>query len=311
MTTHLCCAVLLVGSAVLPIAAQNDSGIPGTPVRTVVTVEAKKKGPRPDVSMQDVQAYEGRTRDQVSGWVHLTGAHASLELLILLDDASGTDLGVQLNDIREFINTQPQTTAIGVGYMFNGTVAFTSNFTTNHQQAAGSLRLPLGRAGINGSPYFSLSDVIKRWQPGGAERREVLMVTDGIDRYAVGTGLEDPYVDEAISNAQKAGIIVYSIYIHAMGHFGHSFWLNNWGQNLLSQTSEETGGESFWIGFGNPVSFKPFLDDLASRLNGGQFMAMIVAQPKDKAELRRVRLITEVPNADLAYPNRIWVPAGK
>jgi hypothetical protein len=216
-----------------------------------------------------------------------------------------------LNDLRQFITAQPQTTAIAVGYMFNGTVNLTSNFTTDHQQAANGLRLPLGRAGINGSPYFSLSDAIQHWQPGGAERREVLMVTDGIDRYAIGTGLEDPYVDQAVANAQKAGIIVFSIYINAMGHFGHNFWLNNWGQNLLSQTSEETGGENFWIGFGNPVSFQPFLDDLSSRLNGGQFMATIVAQPKDKAELRRIRLMTEVPNADLVYANQIWVPAGK
>jgi hypothetical protein len=312
MTTYLCCTVLLVGSAVLPMAAQNDSGVPGTPVRTVVTVEPKKKkGPPPNLSMQDVLAYEGRTRDKVTGWVHLTGAHASLEFLILLDDDAGLGLDIQLNDIRNFINAQPDTTAIAVGYMRNGTVLFTSPFTKDHQQAAQSIRLPIGMSSIDGSPYFSLSDVAKRWQSGGAERREVLMVTDGIDRYGVGTGLDDPYVNTAISDAQKAGIIVYSIYVHGEGHFGHSFWMNNWGQNFLSEVSESTGGESFWIGFGNPVSFKPYLDDLSVRLNGGQFMATIIAQPKDKAELRPIKLHTEVPNADLAYPQRIWVPAGK
>jgi hypothetical protein len=311
MTTHLCCALLLVGSTVFPITAQNDAGIPGTPVKTIVTVEAKKKGPPPELSIQDVQAYEGRTRDKVTGWTHLTGAHASLEFLIMLDDDAGVGLDIQLNDIRDFINAQPATTAIAVGYMRNGTVLFTSPFTTNHQQAAQSIRLPIGMGSINGSPYFALSSVAQRWQGGGAERREILMVTDGIDRYGIGTGLDDPYVEQAITDAQKQGIIVYSIYVRGVGHFGHSFWMNNWGQNYLSEVSGATGGESFWMGFGNPVSFKPYLDELSTRLNGGQFMATIVAQPKDKAELRRIKLHTEVPNADLAYPQMIWVPAGK
>lgn len=312
MTTRLISVLLLlVGFPALPLLAQNDSSIPGVSVQTIVTAQPRKKGPLPTLNREDIMAFEGRTRNKVTSWIPSIGQHASLEFLILLDDDSGLGLASQLSDIRDFILSQPNTTAVGVGYMRNGTVQFTAPFTTNHQQAAGSLRIPMGQSGINGSPYFSLSDVVKRWQPGGAERREVLMVTDGIDRYGFGSGLQDPYVDAAIADCQKAGVVVYSIYSRGNGHFGRNFWRNNWGQNFLSELSEETGGESFWIGFGNPVSFKPYLDELSTQLNGQQFLAAVVMMPKDKAELRPIKFHTEVRNVDLAYPYSVWVPAGK
>jgi hypothetical protein len=274
-----------------------------------VTVEAKKeKQTPPTLNKEDVMAYSGKERLAVTGWLPLQGEHAGLQLLILLDDGSGTGLSTQLNDLRDFITAQPATTSIAVGYMRNGTVQFTSQFTQDHAQAAKSLRIPIGQAGINGSPYFSLSDAIKRW-PEGPERHEVLMVSDGIDRYGLGTGLDDPYVNAAISDAQRRGIVVFTIYARGIGHFGHSYWRNSWGQNFLSQLSDETGGDSFYIGFGNPVSFKPYLDQLSERLKH-QYLLTITMKPGKKADFRPMKLHTEVPNADLAYPDRVWVRAG-
>lgn len=303
--------LFLIGLIVVSLDAQNDGSVPAVPVRTVVTVQPREKGQHPAVNREDIMALEDHKRDKVAAWVPFTGNHASLELLILLDDDSGLGLASQLTDIRSFILAQPETTALRVGYMRNGTALFAGPFTKDHQQAASALRIPLGQSGINGSPYFSLSDVVKNWQPGAAERREVLMVTDGIDRYGFGSGLQDPYVDSAIADCQKAGIVVYSIYSRGNGHFGRNYWRNSWGQNFLSELSEETGGENFWIGFGNPVSFKPYLDELSTQLNEQQFMATIMMQPQDKAALRPIKLHTEVPKVDLAYPYKMWVPAGK
>jgi hypothetical protein len=298
----------MAGTILFPLLAQRDAAVPGTPAHAVVTVEARRDGQPPQVQQQDIMAYEDRNRVQVTGWLPLTGGHADLELMILLDDGSGMSVNTQLNEIREFINAQPPTTSIAVGYMRNGTVQFTAKFTKDHAQAAKSIRMPLGQAGINGSPYFSLSEVAKNWQD-GAERREVLMITDGIDRYGSGTGLDDPYVNSAISDAQRKGIIVFSIYSRGAGHFGHSFWRNSWGQNFLSQLSDETGGESYYIGVGNPVSLKPYLDDLSARLTR-QYLVTMTLKAENKAGLRPIKLHTEVPNAELAYPARVWVPAG-
>lgn len=56
------------------------------------------------------------------------------------------------------------------------------NLTSDHVQAAKSVRLPFATPGANASPYFSLADLIKRWPETGT-RREVIMVSDGIDRF--------------------------------------------------------------------------------------------------------------------------------
>lgn len=136
------------------------------------------------------------------------------------------------------------------------------------------------------------------------------MITDGIDRYGAGAGLQDPYVDAAIADAQRRGIVVFSIYTGPAGHYGHSFWRTSLGQNHLSQLSDETGGDSFYIGTGSPVSFKPFLDELSSRLSH-QYLLTFSAKAMNKAQFRNIKVNAEVPNADLAYADRVWVPAGE
>ena len=164
----------------------------------------------------------------------------------------------------------------------------------------------MGMRGANGSPYFSLTDLIKRW-PTSTARREVFMVSDGIDLY-YGTGdLNDPYVQEAIDNAQRAGILVSAIYSPGVGHFSHSYWQTYWGQLYLSELAEKTGGEAYYIGFnGPPVSFEPYLEDFAHRLTN-QYLLTFLAKPPKKAGLVPVKLRTEVKNADLISADRVYV----
>jgi hypothetical protein len=64
--------------------------------------------------------------------------------------------------------------------MSNGIAQVMQNLTNDHALAAKALRFPLGNPGASASPYFSLEDLLKRW-PASDERREFLMITDGID----------------------------------------------------------------------------------------------------------------------------------
>jgi hypothetical protein len=274
----------------------------------VVTAEARHGSDVPVIQKEDVMVYQGRDRVKATDWIPLQGNHAELELFLLLDDAAGSSLGSQLEDLRRFINSQPATTSIGVGYMRNGTVDIVQNLTNDHNKAATSLRLPSGDPGVNASPYFSVSDLIKRW-PEAPVRREILMVSDGIDRYGTG-GASDPYVDQAVEQAQRAGIIIFSIYSPGADHFGHSFWRINWGQNYLSQLSDETGGESFYLGSGPPVSLSPYLYDLSRRLLHQYFLTFL-AKPAKKAGMQGVKLRTEVSNAQLVAADSVYVPASE
>jgi hypothetical protein len=299
-------AITALLASVQLIAAQENSSPAGPAVNLVVTVEARHGSNVPDISREDVMVYQGRDRDKVTAWLPLQGDHAGLELFVLLDDSSNTSLGSQLEDIRQFISAQPATTKIGVAYLQNGTAQVAQNLTSDHMLVAKALRLPLGSPGANASPYFSLGDLIKRW-PEGTERREVLMITDGIDRIW-GSGPGDTYVDSVIEQAQRAGVIVFGIYTPGEGHYGHSFWRMNWGQNYLSQVADETGGEAYYLGNGAPVSFAPYLEDLTRRL-GRQYLLTFLAKPEKKAGMQRVKLQTEVPNAELVSADRVYVPA--
>jgi hypothetical protein len=291
------------------LSAQATPGN-GVSVHTVVTVESHHGANPPVINREDVMVYEGKDRDPVTDWVPAQGEHAALDLIIMLDDGSNTSLGTQLEDLRQFIEAQPASTKIGIAYMQNGIARVEQDLTSDHAQAAKALRLPMGIRGANGSPYFSLIDLVKRW-PATSARREVFMATDGVDLY-YGTGdLQDPYLQEAIENAQRAGILVSAIYTPSLGHIGHSYWLNYWGQLYLSELAEKTGGEAYYIGFtGAPVAFSPYLDDFSHRLSH-QYLLTFLAKPPKKAGLQRIKIKTEVPKVDLVAPEEVYVPAAQ
>jgi len=291
-------------------AAQQAPSAGGIPVHILVTVEPKHGSNVPVITRDDVMVHQGKDRDQVTDWTPAQGDRAALELFILIDDDANTSLGSQLEDIRQFINAQPSTTKIGVAYMQNGIARVAQEPTSDHAQAAKALRLPMGAGGANASPYFSLSDLVKKW-PSGAERREVLMVSDGIDRYYGEGDLEDPYLQAALDDAGKAGIVVSAIYTPGVGHYGHSYWQNYWGQIYLSQLADKTGGEAYYIGFtGAPVTFAPYLDDVARRLAHQYFLGFL-AKPEKKSGWQQIRLSTEIPNVDLVSAGRVYVSPGQ
>jgi hypothetical protein len=274
----------------------------------VVTAVPKKGEDVSPIPKQQITAYENRKAQTLTGWVPLQGSRAGLQLVILLDDSSRSSLGVQLKDLADFVNGLPPTTQVAIGYMRNGSANMVQDFTTDHAKAAQTFRLPAGGAGINGSPYFCLSDLVKRWPSSdGNLRREVIMVTDGIDRYS-GRRFdpEDPYVRTAINDAQKAGVIVFSIYYRGIGRLDRSFAGTDGGQNYLTQVSGDTGGKVYLEGFGNPVSFSPFLSDIQRKLQNQYELSF---QSSAKPGLQQLKVKTSQPNTNLLFPAQ--VPVGR
>jgi hypothetical protein len=304
---------LIVGlfSISWPAAAQQAGTAAGVPVQMVVSVEPKHGNEIPAITQHDIIVHQGQNVRPVTDWVQATANYGGLALAILIDDGAGVSLDTQLNDIRTFIQEQAPTTAVAVGYMQNGTVFMTQNFTQDHMAAAKSLRLALGYFGAEASPYISLSDLIKRWPSDPAiPRREVLMITSGIDTLYMGI-YPDPYVDAAVQDSQCAGVVVYSIYTPGAGHLGHSYWLTYWGQNFLSQLSEETGGESYYfLGPGGPVSFAPYLNKLNDQLRN-QFLLTLLAEPRKKAGREPVEITSEIHSVDFVHADRVCVPVSQ
>ena len=301
---HALLSVLaLAGLMIGPTRSRSQEPVP---VHMVVTAEAHRGPDVPEIRKEDVQVYQGRERRQVADWTPFRGETDALQLFILLDDSSHTYVGSQFGEIRSFIESQSPTAAVGIGYMRDGTVEITQNLTTEHELAAKALRLPMGNLGAFASIYLSIEDLIKRW-PETPARREIVVISDGID-YFGGTGPANPYVDACIEHAQKAGILIYAIYATGVGHYGHSLWRMNWGQNYLSEVAQETGGEAYFLVYETPVSFAPYLSDIRRRLDH-QYGLTFLAKPGKKPGLQSVRLKTEVPKVDLAAADKVFVPA--
>jgi hypothetical protein len=290
---------LVVWGAFRPASAQETSM-----GRAVVTAETKGAEGVTTIPKRSISLYENRKLQDVSGWTPLRGSRSGLQLVVLLDDSSRGNLGLQLNDIRSFLGALPPTAQVAIGYMRNGTADLAQNFTKDHAQAAKALRLPQGIVGGNGSPYFCISDLVKRWPAGGGDvRREVIMVTDGVDRYS-GERFdpENPYVRAATSDAQKAGVIIYSIYYRGAGRLDRSLAVTDGGQNYLTQISGDTGGKVYLEGLGNPVSFSPFLSDIQRKLQNQYELTFVSTS---KPGLQSIRVKTNQPNTRLEFPARV------
>jgi hypothetical protein len=294
---------------------EAQTPISTVPVRMTVTTDVVGEGKRtPVINRDDVTVKQGKDRMKVIDWVAACEDRAGLDLFILIDDASDSSLGTQLEDLRTFVNAQPATTSVGVGYMRNATVEITQNFTRDHAAAAKALRLPIGSTGAFGSPYLSVIDLMKRW-PESTNRREVIMVTDGIDRAGrglryPGLGPISPDVDSASAVAQRTGTMIHTIYAPGVGRLHRNFWEANNGQNGMAKLSDETGGESFFLGLQPAVSFKPYLDRIHKILDN-QYVLTFEAKPGKKAGLQGVKLTTEVAGVELASADSVWVPAAK
>jgi hypothetical protein len=324
--------------------AHSQAGsIPGrVQVHMVITNEAVQIGDdTPVLKPENVQVRQGKTALKVNQVIPAQGSNAALQLMILIDDTCDSSIGNNLNDIRDFVNAQPATTAVAIGYMSNANVQITQDFTVDHALAAKAIRLPLGRLSAMDSPYLSLMSLLKRW-PEQKVRREVIMVSDGIDRLRGEGSRGDAFggpqsfrnpmggpvssrnlygdlpsnrsmptmsvdADSASSMSQRYGVIVHGIYSPGVGRVGRNSWEAQLGQSGIGKIADETGGEYFALGFQTPVSFKPFLDRL-QKVFDNQYYLVFEAVPQKKAGLQRIKISSDAATTEIAAADNVWVP---
>jgi hypothetical protein len=301
-------ALLATASALLAIsifssayAATGPSG-----VTTTVTAIGKKDTTPPAINKDDVQLFQGKERMQVADWKR----GETLYLAILIDDSLDSNVASQWPDLKAFIAGQPATTSIAVGYSRNGTIEVGQDFTTDHDLAAKALRIPLGAGGAFSSPYLSLIDWMKRW-PSTGDRRSILFITSGIDYFrGGGFGSRSPDLDSTISRAQKENINIWTVYAPDAGHSGRFYFRVSNAQSNLSELSEQTGAESYYLGFGAPVSLKPYFDEISNHLSN-QYLLTFVRSGGKKGKFERIHVTSEVKNVEFMAPSEVFVPAGQ
>jgi hypothetical protein len=277
--------------------------------QAVVTVLPKHDGdPLPaSVTEQDLAVKVNGKNAKVTAWAPFQSPHDGIELVLMIDDSARTSLGRQIEDLGRFIDTLPPNVKIAVAYMQNGRAVLSGPLSAGHAEVSRELHLPGGGAGADASPYFCLSDLAKNWpsqDPG--VRREVVMVTDGVDNYERQFDPDDPYVKSAIADSVRARIVVYSLYWLNQGRIDRTPDMTLAGQSLLNEVAEATGGKSFWQGQGNPVSFEPFLDELTRR-SRNQYELGLSAPLNGKPQVETLKLKLSAPGTDVDTPQQVYM----
>jgi hypothetical protein len=301
----------------------------------------------PPLLKDDVKVKQGKNMYTVTQLIPARDQGAGLQLMIMIDETLNTQaVGNNLTDLKEFVKAQPPTAAIGIAYMSNAGVNVVQQFTTDHEAAANLIRLPRGSRSAMDSPYLSLISLVKAWKKQNI-RREVLMISDGIDRlrgetpepsqlgprfggggfggggFGGGGGLGGgggygppvyhsmPTIsvdaDSASEISQRYNVIFNAIYSPGIGRAARSSWDLDLGLGGLSKIADETGGECYSLGTSTPVGFKPYLDRFQKNLNN-QYYLVFLAEPKGKGSLQRIKIWTEKPNSEIVAPDNVWVP---
>ncbi|HVU48537.1 MAG TPA: hypothetical protein VHD85_20585 [Terracidiphilus sp.] len=280
---------------------------PGRGQAVVTVLPQKNATPAAPQQQQISIKVDGKT-SSVTGWKPLRGDNSPVELVILIDGAARTSLGSQLGDIQHFVQGLPANASASIAYMMNGRAVLTGPLSTDRAEILRGLHIPSGGSpGISASPYFCLSDLAKHWPSNNPHaRREVVMVTDGVDYYDLRYDPQDPYLQAAISDSVRAHLTVYSIYWRSIGRLDHWMGPVDAGQNLLTQLTEATGGTNYWQGYGNPVSLQPYLEDVQRRLNN-QYEVSFMAPFKDKPQVESFKFKLDAPGTKVAAPQQVLV----
>jgi hypothetical protein len=293
----------LAVSAAVFILIGAAPGRAATNTATVTVTAVGKKQAPPPIKKEDVELLQGKERMQVADWKR----GETLFLAILIDDSLDQEVASQWNDLKAFIDAQPQSTFVAVAYSRNGAAAVAQDFTNDHALAAKALRIPLGSGGSFSSPYLSVQDWVKRWPDHGGDRRSIIMISSGVDYFRGGFDPVDPDLDSTVEQAQKKNINIWTIYYPDSGHVGRRFFRVFNSQSNLSRLSEETGAESYYLGSGVPVNLKPYFEEIEGHLEN-QYLLSFAGNGGKKGKFTRIRVNTETPNVEFMLPASVFLP---
>ena len=129
------------------------------------------------------------------------------------------------------------------------------------------------------------------------------MITNGVDPYNGRPGVlnqDSPYVATAVTDAQRAGVPVYSIYYTDAG-FGPRRGSFS-GQSYLSQVAQGTGGTTYYQGTGSPVSLEPFLKQFQTAI-AETYVATFPVDANRK--LVSLKVSTDLPKTRINAPDQV------
>lgn len=234
------------------------------------------------------------------------GAADPLAVAVLIQDDVVSSISNEIKSIGEFIRRLPRGSRVLVGYIRGGSLEVRQKFTGDLDRAASALRVPIGSSvAAPYNPYVEIIEALKRFEALPKGRRAMLVISDGVD---ASRGLDSASVAQsidlqrAVKQAQRLGVAIYSFYAPTVTVTARNnqFLASN-GQGSLEVLSDETGGQAFFQGTGVPVSFDPFLNDLATSFT--RQIALTYLSTHGNKGFHRIEIRSENTGIEIDHPS--------
>jgi VWFA-related protein len=231
--------------------------------------------------------------------------NAPLSVAILIQDDVVSSIGNDIKAMKEFILRLPRGSRVMVGYIRSGSLQVRQKFTTDLEKAASALRIPLGSAGAAPfNPYVEIREAVKRFEGLPTGRRSMLVVSDGVDTsrgFDSSTPSQSIDLARATKEAQRQSVAVYSFYAPtvALAASNNQLLMSN-GLSSLERLADETGGRAFFQGTGVPVSFDPYLRELAISFARQKALTYLSTHPNKG--YHRIEVKSGLPNVEIDHP---------
>lgn len=196
--------------------------------------------------------------------------HEPLNLAVLVQDDLVSHVGNELGVTADFIRSLPAGSRVMVGYLTAGSLQVRQQFTTDLEQAAKALRIPMAsESAAPYNPYVEVLQALRKFDAQDANRNAVLLVSDGLDvsrGFDASSTLNSLDLHRAVNEAKRRNVNIYAFYAPSVGLTSHNRTAISFGQGALNRLADETGGRAFFQGT-NFVTFDAYFDNLRRALN--------------------------------------------
>jgi len=194
-----------------------------------------------------------------------------IKLAVLIQDNLVSHVSNEIRATGKFIEALPKGSEVMVGYITAGSLQVRQSFTPDLAKAAGSLRILISSSSATPyNPYVEVLEALKKFDSDSKTRNVVLLVSDGLDTsrgFDPASILDSIDLKRAVAEANRRDVSIYSFFAPSIVLTNRSHLAATYGQSSLSKVAKETGGEAFFQGTTDFVTFDPFFERFTRALN--------------------------------------------
>lgn len=275
---------------------------PGRPVTIPLTIRVNSDEVVPELQNIDLTVSEDGEPQTILS-IRGVGTNSPITLAVLIQDDLVPSVANEIKPLAAFIRGLPKGSRIMIGYLRTGSLQVKQKFTSDLEKAAKALRPPTGFAGTGPyNPYIEVIEALRKFDAQPLGRRAILLVSDGLDiSRGVDSSAPTQSIDlqRAVNESQRRGVAIYGFYAPTLAAAADRLLAGN-AQSSLLRLSNETGGLAFFQGTGVPVSFDPFIRELAVSLQK-QAALTFLSTHLDKG-FHKIEVKSVTPGVRIAYP---------